>query len=128
MNDEGSAAVGSHEGVRTAAMCCAVGSNYIPMEGAAAARTCWPAENGLARIACKILCCSFSSIGRSSFRRSEQQSEGKHTTGDCWCFFAARDTEQTLQRHGPENASQRGLLTSGPQCGRSAEPSVYKSR
>lgn len=80
MNDEGSAAVGSHEGVRTAAMCCAVGSNYIPMEGAAAARTCWPAENGLARIACKILCCSFSSIGRSSFRRSEQQSEGKHTT------------------------------------------------
>lgn len=28
--------VGSHERVRTAAaMCCAVGSNYIPMEGAA---------------------------------------------------------------------------------------------
>lgn len=56
--------VGSHEGVRTvAAMCCAVGSNYIPMEGAARE----PA--GRPRTALRVLRVKFyvapSCIGRS---------------------------------------------------------------
>lgn len=47
-----------------------------------------------------------------------EQSEGKHTTTDTGrllVLFLLLEiyTEQTLQRHGPENASQRGLLTSG---------------
>lgn len=74
-----------------------------------------PAENGLARIACKILCCSFSSIGRSSsssfHRTGPEQSEGKHTTTDtaiAGAFLLLEIyTEQTLQRHGPENARKR---------------------
>lgn len=34
------------------------------------------------------------------------------TNADGWCFLAGRDTEQTLQRHGPENA-KRGFATIG---------------
>lgn len=81
------------------------------------------AENGLASIACKLLCCSFSywsivslsTLPLAAVRSGPEPSEGKHSTdsnADCWCVFML--LLEILSRHCRDMA-QRTIGVEDPQ-------------